>query len=89
MLHLRDRHRCLLGCGRRKGNARMVQIPQQITHTVERLRIKIVVHVAFPVTRNQVRAQLSRITQVAKRVPQGRANIGTKALIIWNLQSKV
>ena len=56
MLHLRDRHRCLLGGGRRQGNARMVQIPQQITHTVERLRIKIVVHVAFPVTRNQIRA---------------------------------
>ena len=56
MLHLCDRHRCLLGCGRCQGNARMVQIPQQITHTVERLRIKIVVHVAFPVTRNQIRA---------------------------------
>ena len=86
MRHLSQSHRCLLRrCGRQR-DARIVKIMEQINDPGKRLGIKEVGLVSRAIATHEVGQELTLVPQVAEGVPQRRANIGAKPLIVGDRQ---
>ena len=89
MLHLCQRHRSLLrrcGCQR---NAGTVKVVKEIDDAGEGLGIKKVGLISGPVTGDEAGEQLTLISQVAEGIPERRADIGAKALVVGDRKIEV
>lgn len=66
-----------------------MEIMQQVDDPREGLRIEIVSLVSSAVASHEASQKLSLIPQVCERIPQRRADIGAKTLLIGNRQAIV
>lgn len=82
MLHLRERHRCLLRRRGRQRDARGAKLVQQLDDAGEGLGVEVMILVTAAVPGDEVRQQLSLVPEVAEGIPQRRPDIAAKSLLI-------